>query len=51
VNPSSKTLKEPREYDEDGGSHGTIQVQRGAQGIAEVGNVNEIVAVLDVTQW
>jgi len=66
VNPSSKTLKEPREYDEDGGYRGTVQ--RGAQGLAEDGNAIEddsffawfrtFVAVYmrsslfwDVTQW
>jgi hypothetical protein len=41
VKPSSKTLKEPREYDKDGGSHGTIREQRSAKGLAEDGNVME----------
>ena len=39
VKPSSKTLNESREYDEDGGYRDTIQ--RGAQGLAEDGNAIE----------
>jgi len=39
VNPSSKTLKKPREYNEDDGSRGVIQ--RGAQGLAEDSNTVE----------
>jgi len=39
VNPSSKTLKELREYDEDGCCRSTVQT--GAQGLAEDGNAIE----------
>lgn len=39
VNPSSKTLKGAREYDEDDGCRGTIQ--GGAQGLVEEGNAVE----------